>query len=143
MNRPYDEMSVEEKNLADEIVDMFCHSTGEAWTNEQVADFMKKLDELGIDTSDKLEDSFLYRADYVEGDSAKNKFAKYWFVEVCKLNRSSRLDVVESGVKSSAKNQRLTVDWEQAYYEIMENDMNYFSFEGDTFFFANSLRDYA
>jgi len=116
----YSDLSEDEQNLYLEIQNMFGHD----WNHGQVMEFMEKLDDYNVNTSDNLCDAFMYVADSAYTESgAKAEFAEYWFCEI--MEQSEAYD-------------HIVVDWEATYDYALRYDMFFFEFDGDYFFFNSN-----
>ena len=58
-DQEYDNLTTKEKDLYDKITDMF----GEKWTHEETIAFMEELDDIGIETSEEVEEAVEYHTD--------------------------------------------------------------------------------
>jgi hypothetical protein len=109
----YDNLSSDEQALFDAVDEKF----GEKWSVEEVIEFMKELDDIGIETASDFEDRF-----YGVYDSEK-EFAEYFCVEVMNAQIP---DIVYAAV-----------DWQAVYDHNLRYDFNCVEFDYGYYFFSN------
>lgn len=112
----YEAMSGVEQEMYDAVHEKL----GEKWDHEEITDFMKELDDLGIETPEQLDDSYEYTTDSYKPEE---EFAEYFVTEVyC----TSFPDIIEG-----------CIDWQAVWNSSLRYDYNTINFGGDTYFFRN------
>jgi hypothetical protein len=111
----YDAMSGTEQELYDRLA-----AFNNKWDHEEVTDFMKELDDIGIETPEQLDDSYEYTT---AGYKPEEEFAEYFVTEV-----------LETGIPSLIEG---CVDWQAVWDSALRYDYNTIEFGGDTYFFRN------
>jgi hypothetical protein len=111
----YDAMSGTEQELYDRLA-----AFNNKWDHEEVTDFMKELDDIGIETPEQFDESFEWDTD---GYKPEEEFAEYFVTEVyC----TSFPDIIEG-----------CIDWQAVWNSSLRYDYNTINFGGDTYFFRN------
>ena len=110
----YNNLSSDEKELFDAVDERI----GEKWSTEEVIEFMKELDDIGIETASDFNDNF-------EGvyDSEK-EFAEEFCNSVESIDTSSPY--------------YFAIDWQAVYDHNLRYDYNCIEFDYDYYFFRNA-----
>jgi len=112
----YSNMTTDQQELYDEVSDLF----GEKWTHTQQMEFIQELDDLGIDTAERLTDAFYgYNDEY----RAEAYFAEEFMTETGAISEDSPLYSF--------------IEWQQVWDHSLRYDFNTIEFDGDTYFFHN------
>jgi hypothetical protein len=112
----YDAMSGVEQEMYDAVHEKL----GEKWDHEEITDFMKELDDIGIETPEQLFFSYEYTTDSYKPEE---EFAEYFVIDVM----DARIpDIVEG-----------CIDWQTVWNSALRYDYNTIEFGGDTYFFRN------
>jgi hypothetical protein len=115
-NESYDDLDSDTKELYDNIDKKF----GENWDHEQVMEFIELLDDIGITTSDDLDESYENQTDSYNPES---EFTEQYVTDVM----DSRIpDIVYTHI-----------DWYQVWDSELRYDFSTFEFYGTTYFFRN------
>ena len=115
-NESYDDLDSDTKDLYDNIDNKF----GEKWDHEQVMEFIELLDDIGITTSDDLDESYEYQTDSYDPES---EFTEQYVT-----------DVMDSQIPEIVYNH---IDWNQVWDSELRYDFSTFEFDGTTYFFRN------
>ena len=112
----YEAMTGVEQEMYDRLIEF-----NNKWDHEEITDFMKELDDLGIDTPEQFDESFEWDTD---GYKPEEEFAEHFVTEVYE---TSIPDIVEG-----------CVDWQAVWNSSLRYDYNTIEFGGDTYFFRNN-----
>ena len=115
-NESYDDLDSDTKDLYDNIDNKF----GEKWDHEQVMEFIELLDNIGITTSDDLDEMFEYQTDS--------------YHPVSEFTEQYVTDVMDYQIPHFVYNH---IDWNQVWDSELRYDFNTFEFDGTTYFFRN------
>jgi hypothetical protein len=83
--------------------------------------FMEELNAIGIETAEKLEDSFCFLGE--DPWNAEQEFAKYFYLEGLGENVPESLEDY--------------INWQAVYDGNLKHDFNSVDFDGSTYFFRN------
>lgn len=112
----YEAMSGVEQEMYDAVHEKL----GEKWDHEEITDFMKELDDIGIETPEQLDDSYEYTTDSYKPEE---EFAEYFVIDVM----DARIpDIVEG-----------CIDWQVVWNSALRYDYNTIETNNGTFFFRN------
>jgi len=112
----YEAMSGVEQEMYDRLA-----AFNNKWDHEEVTDFMKELDDIGIETPEQFDESFEWDTD---GYKPEEEFAEYFVTEVYCTSFPS---IVEG-----------CIDWQAVWNSSLRYDYNTIDFGDTTYFFRNN-----